>query len=217
MRAIKEIGGDLAGRSTHDSAASSTATFLMRTSSWNSSDSTVILTNCAATGIRSTICRSVRPNYLHDAHCRFGLRAGADVICEKPLALNLHNIDALADVEEGRPAHLDHSAIALASGLAGTEGKDRCVIAKRLRRCAHLHHVAGQMAKRPGGGSESKAGGVATNIGIHFFDMLTWLFGQLRGSRCTCVKGTGRPVRSNVRRRKCVGSCWLTERICRKI
>jgi UDP-N-acetyl-2-amino-2-deoxyglucuronate dehydrogenase len=122
-----------------------------------------------------TICS---PNYMHDAHCRFALRSGADAICEKPLVLNPWNIDGLAEIEQdtGRRIstilQLRHhpSIIALKEKVAQsnhTHAVDLTYITSRGR----WYHVSWK-------GDDAKSGGIATNIGVHFFDMLTYVFGK---------------------------------------
>ena len=121
------------------------------------------------------------PNYLHDAHIRMALRSGADAICEKPLVLNPWNVDALMDIqrESGKKIHtilqlrLHPSIIALKKkiDLANSNVKydvDLTYITSR-----------GKWYDISWKGDSSKSGGIATNIGIHFFDMLAWLFGCL--------------------------------------
>lgn len=122
------------------------------------------------------------PNYLHDAHVRFALRSGADAICEKPLVLNPWNIDGLAAMEmsTGRKVNtilqlrLHPSIIALkkqieVSATGRIHDVDLTYVAARGR----WYYVSWK-------GDEAKSGGIATNIGVHFFDMLGFLFGQLK-------------------------------------
>jgi UDP-N-acetyl-2-amino-2-deoxyglucuronate dehydrogenase len=120
------------------------------------------------------------PNYLHDAHIRFGFRIGADVICEKPLVLNPWNIDALATIqkETGRKVYTllqlrYHPAIlALKEKLAGS--------GKRMHE-VDLTYITprGNWYLHSWKGDEDKSGGIVTNIGFHFFDLLIWLFGSV--------------------------------------
>lgn len=127
-----------------------------------------------------TVCS---PNYLHDAHVRFGLRSGADVICEKPLVLNPWNLDSLASIEAETGKRVftilqlrQHPAIqalrerVISSGRADYE-VDLTYITARGR----WYHVSWK-------GDEAKSGGVATNIGVHFFDMLFYVFGRMQAS-----------------------------------
>ncbi len=120
------------------------------------------------------------PNYLHDSHIRFGLRHGADVICEKPLVLNPWNIDALAEIEAetgGRiytilQLRLHPSVIELKKKVEASP-KDRKfdVELKYITTRGNWYHYSWK-------GDINKSGGIATNIGVHFFDMLTWVFGD---------------------------------------
>ncbi|MBP6386285.1 MAG: Gfo/Idh/MocA family oxidoreductase [Pseudarcicella sp.] len=122
------------------------------------------------------------PNYLHDAHIRFGLRSGCDVICEKPLVLNPWNLDALQEIEieTGKKVYtilqlrLHKSIIALRNQvLNGPKDKVYEVDLKYITSRGKWYH-------RSWKGDVSKSGGIATNIGVHFFDMLTWIFGDVK-------------------------------------
>ena len=124
------------------------------------------------------------PNYLHDAHIRFGMRSGADVICEKPLVLNPWNIDALQEIEQetGKSVYnilqlrLHPSIIKLKELVqASAENKIFDVDLTYLTSRGHWYYASWK-------GDISKSGGIATNIGVHFFDMLTWIFGNLKGN-----------------------------------
>ena len=122
------------------------------------------------------------PNYLHDAHIRLALRNEAHAICEKPLVLNPWNVDALAEIEKesGRNIYnilqlrLHPSIIKLKEEVEkGPAGKvyelDLTYITSRGR----WYFISWK-------GDPQKSGGVATNIGVHFFDMLTWIFGDIK-------------------------------------
>lgn len=118
------------------------------------------------------------PNYLHDAHVRLALRVGADAICEKPLVINPWNLDALQELERetGRRVYTVlqlrlHPALApLRERLARDGGRRRQVQLTYVTARGPWYHVSWK-------GSEERSGGLATNIGIHFFDLLMWLFG----------------------------------------
>lgn len=122
------------------------------------------------------------PNYLHDAHIRFALRSGADAICEKPLVLNPWNIDKLEKVEEKTGKKIFNvlqlrvhpSIIALRKRVL-TQHND-------TKHEVELTYITsrGNWYNTSWKGDESKSGGVATNIGVHFFDMLGWLFGKIQ-------------------------------------
>ncbi|MDA0194131.1 MAG: Gfo/Idh/MocA family oxidoreductase [Bacteroidetes bacterium] len=124
------------------------------------------------------------PNYLHDAHIRFGLRVGADVICEKPLVLNPWNIDALKEIEEefGNKIYnilqlrLHPSIIALKKRIdEDKSGKVHDIDLAYITSRGHWYYTSWK-------GDVSKSGGIATNIGVHFYDMLSWVFGSLKGN-----------------------------------
>lgn len=122
------------------------------------------------------------PNYLHDAHIRFGLRLGADVICEKPIVLNPWNIDALEELENEYPGNvynilqlrLHDSVIALRDRIHS--GPIDKVYDVKL----HYYTSRGKWYLHSWKGDISKSGGIATNIGVHFYDMLTWIFGDVK-------------------------------------
>jgi len=124
------------------------------------------------------------PNYLHDAHARFALRIGADAICEKPLVLNPWNIDALQELEQesGRKINtvlqlrVHPSLLALKQKLdtGSTQNKKDVVLTYITSRGIwYLISWKGQI---------ERSGGLATNIGIHFFDLLIWLFGPVESN-----------------------------------
>ena len=121
------------------------------------------------------------PNYLHDAHIRFGLRGGADVICEKPLVLNPWNIDSLQDIERescGRvytilQLRLHQAIIDLKKKIdEGPVGKIYDVDLTYITSRGSWYYSSWK-------GEEHKSGGIATNIGVHFYDMLSWVFGKV--------------------------------------
>ena len=125
------------------------------------------------------------PNYLHDSHIRFALRSGADAICEKPVVLNPWNIDGLLDFEKqtGRKVHnilqlrYHPSIIALKEKIdKGPADKIYDIDLSYITSRGHWYHYSWK-------GDIEKSGGVATNIGVHFFDMLTWIFGDIRENR----------------------------------
>ena len=120
------------------------------------------------------------PNYLHDAHIRFGLRHGADVICEKPIVLNPWNIDALHEIEleTGKKINtilqlrLHKSVIALKEKIEQSSKKVFDIDLSYITSRGTWYYTSWK-------GNVNKSGGVATNIGVHFFDMLHWIFGEV--------------------------------------
>ena len=127
------------------------------------------------------------PNYLHDAHVRFALRSGAHAICEKPLVINPWNLDGLAALEEetGRriftilQLRLHPSVIALKKRVKGALAED-----PNRQFEVELDYVTSRGAWYLSSwkGTDDKSGGIVTNIGIHFFDMLLWVFGEVQES-----------------------------------
>lgn len=132
-------------------------------------------------GIKLDYVSVCSPNYLHDAHIRFGLRHGADVICEKPVVLNPWNIDALIEIERETEKkvytilqlRLHPSVIALKEMVAAAPAEKRFDV--------DLAYVTarGHWYQTSWKGDVNKSGGIATNIGVHFFDMLIWVFGDV--------------------------------------
>jgi len=125
------------------------------------------------------------PNYLHDSHIRFGLKSGADVICEKPLVLNPWNIDQLKVIENetGKKVHnilqlrLHPAIIALkakvSKELIENPNKVYDIDLTYLTSRGKWYFVSWK-------GDQSKSGGIASNIGVHFYDMLCWIFGEVQ-------------------------------------
>jgi len=122
------------------------------------------------------------PNYLHDSHIRFGLRSGADVICEKPIVLNPWNIDALKDAEQDSGQNVytilqlrHHEAIKKLKKQVDEGPLDKIydVDLTYLTSRGKWYYTSWK-------GDLEKSGGIATNIGVHFYDMLTWVFGGLK-------------------------------------
>lgn len=125
------------------------------------------------------------PNYLHDAHIRFALKSGCDAICEKPLVLNPHNIDQLKIIEDetGKKVNnilqlrLHPSIIALKEKvqkeLEQNPNKIYDIDLTYLTSRGKWYFVSWK-------GDENKSGGIASNIGVHFYDMLSWIFGEVK-------------------------------------
>lgn len=122
------------------------------------------------------------PNYLHDAHIRMALRSGAHAICVKPIVLNPWNIDALAAIEKESAGNIYtilqlrlHSAIVALKAKVASE-------VKQGKYDIDLTYITsrGRWYDNSWKGDESKSGGIATNIGVHFYDMLSWVFGAVQ-------------------------------------
>jgi len=132
------------------------------------------------------------PNYLHDAHIRFALRSKADVICEKPLVLEPWNLDALTEMEQETGHRINsilqlrlHPAIIALSNKVMTTGKNT------------IHDVdltyitsRGKWYLISWKGDDHKSGGIAMNIGVHFYDLLLWIFGPVRQNKVHLLEST---------------------------
>jgi UDP-N-acetyl-2-amino-2-deoxyglucuronate dehydrogenase len=136
------------------------------------------------------------PNYLHDSHMRFALRSGADAICEKPLVLNPWNIDGLKEIEAetGRKIYtilqlrLHPAIIALKKKVANNSATTKFDL--------DLTYITsrGRWYLQSWKGDTKKSGGIATNIGVHFYDMLHFVFGTLQSNtvhHCADTKAAG--------------------------
>lgn len=130
------------------------------------------------------------PNYLHDSHIRFALRHHANAICEKPLVLNPWNLDALSEIEKETnqkvftilQLRLHPSIIALRERvLKGPKDKIYDIDLTYMTSRGNWYGISWK-------GDLSKSGGVATNIGIHFFDMLIWVFGAVKTNEVHAMK-----------------------------
>ena len=124
------------------------------------------------------------PNYLHDSHIRFALRSRADAICEKPVVLNPRNLDALREIERESDRRvwtilqlrLHPAVVALREKVrSGRQDKKFDVDLTYVTSRGHWYHYSWK-------GDEKKSGGISTNIGVHFYDMLYYVFGDLRES-----------------------------------
>jgi UDP-N-acetyl-2-amino-2-deoxyglucuronate dehydrogenase len=128
-----------------------------------------------------TVCS---PNHLHDAHIRLALRIGADAICEKPLVLNPWNVDALSELETETGQRVFtilqlrvHPALIELRGrlAADTSGRRHQVVLSYITSRGPWYRYSWK-------GDNAKSGGISTNIGIHFYDLLMWLFGGVEKS-----------------------------------
>ena len=122
------------------------------------------------------------PNYLHDAHIRMALRWGADAICEKPLVLNPWNIDALSNMEE-KTGQKVYNVLQLRYHKSILDLKKKIDLSNKNKIFdVDLTYITsrGKWYSSSWKGNDSKSGGIATNIGVHFYDMLSWIFGDLQ-------------------------------------
>lgn len=122
------------------------------------------------------------PNYLHDSHMRFALRSGADAICEKPLVLNPWNIDGLQEIEKDS-GHKVNTILQLRLHPSIVALKEKVNQSKKDGKYdVDLTYITsrGHWYLQSWKGNNKKSGGIATNIGVHFFDMLHYIFGALQ-------------------------------------
>jgi UDP-N-acetyl-2-amino-2-deoxyglucuronate dehydrogenase len=131
-------------------------------------------------GTKTDFVSICSPNYLHDSHIRFALRHGADAICEKPLVLNPWNVDALQEIEN-ETGHRVNTILQLRHHPVIMDLKKK--VEQRTKIVdVDLTYITsrGHWYFTSWKGDLSKSGGIATNIGIHFFDMLQWIFGSVK-------------------------------------
>jgi UDP-N-acetyl-2-amino-2-deoxyglucuronate dehydrogenase len=124
------------------------------------------------------------PNYLHDSHMRFALRSDSDAICEKPLVLNPWNIDGLVEIQNDTGRRV-HTILQLRVHPAIRALRERVLTgARSTKHEVDLTYITsrGHWYLRSWKGDVRKSGGIATNIGVHFFDMLHYIFGELQSN-----------------------------------
>jgi len=119
------------------------------------------------------------PNYFHDAHIRFALRSGAHAICEKPLVINIENLDKLDMVEQKTNKKI-YNVLQLRLHPSIVKLKNKIINSPEKKYDVELTYITsrGNWYDYSWKGDKSKSGGIATNIGVHFFDMLCWIFGE---------------------------------------
>jgi UDP-N-acetyl-2-amino-2-deoxyglucuronate dehydrogenase len=130
-------------------------------------------------GVKADYISICSPNYLHDSHMRFALRYGAHAICEKPLVLNPWNLDSLAELEKetGKKIYnilqlrLHPTIIKLKDKYQNRQGKKIDIDLTYITSRGNWYYTSWK-------GDIQKSGGIASNIGVHFFDMLQWIFGK---------------------------------------
>lgn len=118
------------------------------------------------------------PNYLHDAHCRLALRTGANAICEKPLVINPWNLDQLKELEQDYDKRVYsvlqlrlHPELNRLKKEMETCDERKEIVLSYITRRGKWYHQSWK-------GNADSSGGVAMNIGVHFFDFLTWIYGK---------------------------------------
>ena len=135
------------------------------------------------------------PNYLHDSHIRYGLRIGANVICEKPIVLNTHNFDTLNQLSKDYSKKI-HPILQLRLHKSIINLRETILKSQKDNFTVNLNYITsrGSWYNHSWKGDVNKSGGIVTNIGIHFFDILIWIFGDIKSynqsySDDKCCKG----------------------------
>ena len=178
MKAIKEVGGNLiCAYDPHDSVGvlDSYAPSCEFFTSFERFDRHI--DKLKRKGITIDYLVICSPNYLHDSHCRYGLRNGMNVICEKPLVLNVWNAEALMEMEQETGKKVNN-ILQLRLHPTITDIKKNIAPDKRYKVNLTYNTPRGKWYYSSWKGDINKSGGIATNIGVHFFDMLQWIFGK---------------------------------------
>lgn len=186
MKAIKETGNDLVvAMDTYDGIGIMDSNFPQADFFTEFERFSSFVDEFKRSGNNIDYMAITTPNYLHDSHIRFALKSGSNAICEKPLVLNPKQIDDLkvAEKESGKKVYtilqlrLHDSIIALKNKIAKElEENPNKVYDIDLTYLTSR----GKWYFESWKGDESKSGGIASNIGVHFFDMLSWIFGELQ-------------------------------------
>lgn len=130
------------------------------------------------------------PNYLHDAHMRLALRVGADAICEKPLVINPWNLDGLQELESETGRRI-YTVLQLRLHPALVAFRERLQASPPKRHSVQLAYLTarGRWYDVSWKGVDERSGGIVVNIGIHFFDLLAWLFGPIEAAEVHLREG----------------------------
>lgn len=194
MKAIKETGNQLVAALDPNDSVGILDNYFFGTSfftEFERFDRHVDLLKRRGTNIHYVSIAS--PNYLHDSHIRFGLRIGADTICEKPLVVNPWNIESLRNLEKDTnkkvfnilQLRLHPSIIALKNLVSAELDKNPQKIFN-----VDLTYLTGRgnWYFSSWKGEEKKSGGIVANIGVHFFDLLGWVFGRIKKNVVNLMK-----------------------------
>lgn len=205
MKAIKEIGGDLvAVVDPNDSVGILDSYFPDAVFFTDFAEFENYLRTLKESGRDIDYVSITSPNYLHATHITWGLRFGCDVICEKPLVLTTAEIGVLREIEETTGKNI-YSILQLRLHPAILDFKENMNVDPSVVREVDLTYVTsrGHWYNKSWKGDDAKSGGIATNIGVHFFDMLNFVFGcvlenKLNHKSKTSASGTLRFTTANV-------------------
>ena len=120
------------------------------------------------------------PNYLHDSHIRWALRSGSDAICEKPLVLNERNLDGLSEIEQETGKRVWAVLQCRLHTAASDMAKKTTSFPAKVQ--VDYSTPRGNWYRQSWKGEEQKSGGIATNIGVHLFDLCAWLLGKMENA-----------------------------------
>ncbi len=179
LQAIKDVGGNLiAALDPHDSVGILDKYFPDCKFFTSQERFDRHISNLALKGINTDYISICSPNYLHESHCKLALRLGANAICEKPLILNPDNINQLIDIQTKTKKKI-YNILQLRLHPDLIELKK--TINNKQYYNVDLKYITprGNWYDYSWKGNEKRSGGIETNIGIHFFDMLIWLFGNV--------------------------------------
>ena len=183
MKAIKENGGNLlAALDPHDNVGILDSYFPEADFFTEFERFDRHLEKLRRNGVQVDYISICSPNYLHDAHIRFALRHGAHAICEKPLVLNPWNLDALRQIEEETGKTVNTILqLRLHPSIVALKEKIQSETASKKHKIELTYITSrGRWYDYSWKGNIQKSGGVATNIGVHFFDMLIDVFGPVQ-------------------------------------
>jgi UDP-N-acetyl-2-amino-2-deoxyglucuronate dehydrogenase len=220
LRAIKEVGGVLSAALDRSDSVGVIDSYFPEArffTEFERFDRHVDL--CRRQGKKIDYVSICSPNYLHDSHARFALRAHADAICEKPLALNPWNVDGLASLEKDTGKKI-FTILQLRLHPAIIALREKVNSNPRSMHDIDLTYITsrGKWYYSSWKGDEAKSGGIAANIGVHFYDMLGYVFGDLRENivqhrAVDCASGYLVYDRARVRWFLSINACDLPEDI----
>ncbi|MCW8843286.1 MAG: Gfo/Idh/MocA family oxidoreductase, partial [Rhodobacteraceae bacterium] len=185
MKAIKEVGGELtAAMDINDSVGILDSNFPDAQFFTEFEQFEAFVDDERRAGRGLDFASIASPNYLHDAHMRYALRSNLDAICEKPLVLHPEQIDTLKDIEAESGQRIN-TILQLRLHPAIIELRDRmAAMPDDTKVDVDLTYITsrGNWYLKSWKGATEKSGGIATNIGVHFYDMLHFVYGKLQQS-----------------------------------
>ena len=178
LKAIKEVGGNLVAAYDITDAVGVLDTYFPNCEFFTDEFSFYDFLMDKSPADYLVVCS---PNYLHEEHCYAGLKLNADVICEKPLALTSESLQHLSNAESYTNKHI-YTILQLRLHPMLLELKKEIEVSEKERHEVKIEYFTprGKWYHNSWKGNIKKSGGIATNIGIHLFDLVSWLFGEVR-------------------------------------